>query len=301
VNGRAAADGKALACDAAVRHAGRVEPVEIRISFDPRLHLFLGAAHRAAEAPLRCDGVSSLGHVVESLGVPLTEVGALTADGEPARPGHVPRAGERVRVEAVAMPQRLPGVRSAHRPDDDADDPAAPPRFLLDIHLGTLARRMRVLGLDTAYESPDIGDAALAARSAAERRIMLSRDRGLLRRRELFAGAFVYSTQPARQLDEVLTRFAPPLAPWTRCTACNGELREIAKEDVRDRLPSGTERTYETFAECSACGQTFWRGAHAQKLDTIVEHALERVREAGSGADAAAGNARGPAPDQRNG
>lgn len=154
---------------------------------------------------------------------------------------------------------------------------STPPRFLLDIHLGTLARRMRLLGLDTAYENPDIGDAALAARSATEERIMLSRDRGLLRRRELFAGAFVYSHRPAQQLDEVLTRFVPPLAPWTRCTACNGELREVAKETVRGRLPSGTERTYETFAECSACGQTYWRGAHAERLDAIVQHALRRV------------------------
>jgi uncharacterized protein with PIN domain len=252
--------------------------VEIRISFDPRLHVFLGAGLRVAEAPARCDGVSSLGHVVESLGVPLTEVGALRVDGAPVRVGHVPSAGERVEVDAVVLPQRLPGVAGV----------SAPPRFLLDIHLGTLARRMRLLGLDTAYESPDIGDAALAARSGAESRIMLSRDRGLLHRRELFAGAFVYSTSPARQLDEVLTRFVPRLAPWTRCTACNGELRKVAKEDVLDRIPSGTGRTYETFAECTVCGRAYWRGAHAESLDSIVEHALSRVRAAASDADAAA-------------
>lgn len=248
-----------------------MEPLEIRISFDPRLHVFLGSGLRVPEAQVRCDGVSSLGHVVESLGVPLTEVGGLRVNGAPARVGHVPIAGERVEVDAVVLPQRV----------------CAPPRFLLDIHLGTLARRMRLLGLDTAYESPDIGDAALAARSAAEGRIMLSRDRGLLHRRELFAGAFVYSNRPARQLDEVLDRFAPRLAPWTRCTACNGELRKVAKEDVRDRIPSGTERTYETFAECTVCGRAYWRGAHAKSLDPIVENALLRVQEAASDADAA--------------
>lgn len=262
--------------------------MEIRISFDPRLHLFLGPAHRAAGpggTALRCDGVSSLGHVVESLGAPLTEVGGLRADGRPVPPSHVPAAGELIEVDAVRLPQRPPGPDGtspgAHNADagEDAGADAEPLRFLLDIHLGTLARRMRLLGLDTAYENPDVGDAALASRSAAERRIMLSRDRGLLRRRELFAGAFVYSNSPARQLDEVLARFAPPLAPWTRCTACNGRLREVEKEAVRDRLHSGTERTYETFAECSSCGQTYWRGAHAQSLEAIVQHALEQVRE----------------------
>jgi uncharacterized protein len=82
--------------------------------------------------------------------------------------------------------------------------------------------------------------------------------------------------------------FVPPLAPWTRCTACNGELREIAKDIVRGRVPSGTERTYETFAECSTCGQTYWRGAHAQRLDEIVQHAQRCVREAESTAKSTA-------------
>jgi uncharacterized protein with PIN domain len=170
----------------------------------------------------------------------------------------VPAAGEHIDVRALTPPQRVPG----------------PLRFLLDIHLGTLARRMRLLGLDTAYETPDIGDAALAARSAAEHRVMLSRDRGLLHRRELFAGAYVYSTKPAEQLDEVLARFQPELAPWTRCTACNGELRPVTKEQMRDRLLSGTVRTYDTFAECESCGQAYWRGAHSASLDAIVEHAM---------------------------
>lgn len=243
-----------------------MEPVEIQVAFDPRLHLFVGPAQRTAGATVRCDGVSTLGHVVESLGVPLTEVGALRVDGSPVTAGHVPAAGEHLEVEAVGLPQPAPGA-------------GVPLRFLLDIHLGTLARRMRLLGLDTAYENPDVGDAALAAKSAAEDRIMLSRDRGLLHRRELFAGAYIYSNKPAQQLDEVLTRFAPPLAPWTRCTSCNGALREISKEEMGDRLPSGTQRTYETFAECSECGQAYWRGAHAGHLDAIVQHARTIVPE----------------------
>jgi uncharacterized protein with PIN domain len=244
-----------------------MQPVEIKVTVDPRLHIFVGPAQRAAAATVRCDGVSTLGHVVESLGVPLTEVGALRANGDEIAPGYVPIAGDHIEIDAIPLPQPPPHVDE-------------PPRFLLDIHLGTLARRMRLLGLDTAYETPDIGDAALAARSAAEGRIMLSRDRGLLHRRELFAGAYIYSHRPAQQLDEVLTRFAPTLAPWTRCTACNGVLREVAKEDVSGRLPDGTQRSYETFAECSECGQAYWRGAHAGHLDAIVQHALDHVASA---------------------
>ena len=109
-----------------------------------------------------------------------------------------PARARRWRCDAVVRPQRVPG---------------APLRFLLDVHLGTLARRLRLLGVDAAYESEDIGDPALAALSAQERRVLLSRDRGLLRRRELWAGAYIYSDRPDDQLRDVLDRFAPALAP----------------------------------------------------------------------------------------
>ncbi|KOV91739.1 hypothetical protein ADK65_35140 [Streptomyces sp. NRRL B-1140] len=223
------------------------------------MHVFVPRARQSGSVRATTDGVSSLGHVVESLGVPLTEVGVLLVDGREVPFAHVPTAGESVTVRAVARPQQVPG---------------APLRFLLDVHLGTLARRLRLLGVDTAYESTDIGDPALAARSAAERRVMLSRDRGLLRRRELWAGAFVYSTRPEEQLRDVLERFRPELLPWTRCTACNGMLRTASKDEVADQLKHGTHATYDVFARCGACGRAYWKGAHHEQLEAIVEQAL---------------------------
>ncbi|MFE9019965.1 Mut7-C RNAse domain-containing protein [Streptomyces sp. NPDC007808] len=232
---------------------------EIHVEFAPELHLFVPEARRSGATRLATDGVSTLGHVVESLGVPLTEVGTLVVDGAPVPVSHVPAAGECVVVRPVERPQRVPG---------------APLRFLLDVHLGTLARRLRLLGVDTAYESTDIGDPALASRSAAEKRVMLSRDRGLLRRRELWAGAYVYSTRPEDQLRDVLARFRPELRPWTRCSACNGLLKEATKEEVADRLEGGTQRSYDVFAQCTECKRAYWKGAHHEQLVAIVERAL---------------------------
>ncbi|WP_137988708.1 Mut7-C RNAse domain-containing protein [Streptomyces vilmorinianum] len=232
---------------------------EIQISFAPDLRLFVSAERRSGRTTVATDGVSTLGHVVESLGVPLTETGRLLVDGQPVKVSHIPAAGETVEVEGVERPQPVPG---------------APLRFLLDVHLGTLARRLRLLGVDAAYESEDIGDAALAALSAKERRVMLSRDRGLLRRRELWAGAYVYSDRPDDQLRDVLERFAPTLMPWTRCTACNGDLTDADKDSVRERLERGTEKTYDVFARCTECERVYWRGAHHARLEAIVTDAL---------------------------
>ncbi|MGW7432147.1 Mut7-C RNAse domain-containing protein [Streptomyces sp. NPDC054861] len=232
---------------------------EIQISFAPGLRLFVSAERRPGRTTVVTDGVSTLGHVVESLGIPLTEAGRLFVDGVPVEVSHIPAAGETVEVESVDRPQAVPG---------------APLRFLLDVHLGTLARRLRLLGVDAAYESEDIGDPALATLSARERRVMLSRDRGLLRRRELWAGAYVYSDRPEDQLRDVLERFAPALRPWTRCTACNGELTDADKDSVRERLEQGTEKTYDVFARCTACERVYWRGAHHARLEAIVTDAL---------------------------
>ena len=236
---------------------------EIHVEFAPDLALFV---QRGPHRTLVTDGVSSLGHVVESAGVPLTEVGTLWVDGREVPTSYVPVAGDRVEVRTVDRPQQVPG---------------APLRFLLDVHLGTLARRLRLLGVDTAYESTDIGDPALAARSAAEQRVMLSRDRGLLRRRELWAGAYVYSTRPEEQLRDVLDRFRPELRPWTRCTSCNGLLKEATKEEVADQLHGGTHRSYDVFAQCQDCGRAYWKGAHHEQLVAIVERALSMRTQEG--------------------
>lgn len=232
---------------------------EIHLEFAPELHLFVPSERRQGRTAVITDGKSTLGHVVESMGVPLTEAGRLAVDGRTVPVSHIPRAGETVEVYAVERPQQVPG---------------APLRFLLDVHLGTLARRLRLLGVDTEYFSEDIGDPALATCSARHQRVLLSRDRGLLRRRELWAGAYVYSDQPDEQLRDVLGRFAPVLAPWTCCSACNGDLVPATKESVRGRIEGGTERSHDVFAQCTACERVYWRGAHHHRLETIVAEAL---------------------------
>ncbi|MCM2394006.1 Mut7-C ubiquitin/RNAse domain-containing protein [Streptomyces albipurpureus] len=236
---------------------------EIHLSVAPELRLFIPSERRQGRTSLVTDGTSTLGHVIESLGIPLTEAGRLLVDGALASVSHVPKTGESVEVLSVSRPQQVPG---------------APLRFLLDVHLGTLARRLRLLGVDAAYENEDIGDPALAALSAKERRVLLSRDRGLLRRRELWAGAYVYSDRPDDQLRDVLGRFRPALAPWTRCTACNGQLAEADKATVQEQLRQGTQRAYDVFAQCADCGRAYWRGAHHARLVAIVD---EAVREFG--------------------
>jgi uncharacterized protein len=231
-----------------------------RVRVAQPLRFLLTARNRNGDVEVSVDGASSLVHVIESLGVPRTEIGEVRLAGKPVGLHVKPRGGDLIEVLQVRRPQ-----------------PIANPRFVLDAHLGALARRMRLLGLDVAYYH-DVADADLVALAAAEQRILLTRDRGLLRRRTLPSGAYVYGNDPDDQLMDVLHRFDPPLVPWTRCLVCNGLLEPVEKGVVQHLLQPGTRRSYDQFARCRACRRLYWRGAHARRLEAIVARAEERGR-----------------------
>lgn len=230
-------------------HSGEVTSERLTLVVDPSLWVLLPAPRRRDRFEVAWDGTSSVAHVVEAAGVPLTEVGSLVSH---------PEHGE-VRVGPVARPQQLDGW---------------PGGFVLDVHLGALARRLRLLGLDTAWPE-EAGDPALVERADAERRVLLTQDRGLLKRRALWAGAYVRGSDPDDQLDDVLDRFRPALAPWSRCTACNGELAPVDRDEVAHLLRPGTLRTQDQFAQCPDCLRVYWPGAHAARLERVVARAAE--------------------------
>jgi uncharacterized protein with PIN domain len=234
---------------------------EAELRFAQELAIFLAPRHRSGVARAACDGTTTLGHVIESLGVPLPEVGSLTLDGNPAVAACRLIAGHVADVAAIRRPQPLPAAR-----------------FVLDVHLGTLARRLRLTGIDTAYAN-DRDDDVLIDEANAGRRVLLTQDRGLLRRRKLWMGAYVRGADPDDQLRDVLDRFAPPLAPWTRCTACNGVLAPVSKAVIEQSLRPGTRRTYQDFARCQACGRAYWHGAHSARLAAIVDGAARVVAD----------------------
>ncbi|MCI2237271.1 Mut7-C ubiquitin/RNAse domain-containing protein [Paenibacillus sp. TRM 82003] len=203
------------------------------------LPLLPARARRAGRLLVRHEEHATAGHVVQAAGVPLTEVGALAVDGSPASPADRLPPGAELHAGVVARPQPVPAGG-----------------FLLDVHLGSLARRMRLLGLDAAW-SAHADDPDLVVRAREQDRVLLTADRGLLLRRALPRGALVRGAGADAQLADVLDRFRPALAPLTRCTACGSPLRAVAKEEVAAELPAGTRRTYDEFSRCAACGRVY--------------------------------------------
>jgi hypothetical protein len=231
----------------------------VKVSLARELWMFVAPRRRGDNVDVPYDGDASLGHIVQALGVPLTEVGALLADYALVDPAYRPRAGATVEIRPVARPQRVPGSTG----------------FLLDVHLGTLARRLRILGINTAY-SNDASDDVLVHQAAGQRRVLLTQDRGLLMRRALWAGAYVRGRGADEQLADVLHRFAPPLAPWTLCTSCNGEWSgcpSTRSPTSSNRAPGGATTTSPGARPVAGCtGAARTAAASMQSCRLLARH-----------------------------
>jgi hypothetical protein len=204
--------------------------------------------------------------VLEAMGIPHTEIDLILVNGDPAGFDQRPTAGDR--IAAYPMFEALDvGSTARLRPV-----PLREPRFVVDVNLGRLARLLRVLGLDVWWSS-DADDATLAHISLDEQRILLTRDRGLLKRRAITHGLFVHSQDPEEQTLEVIRRLdlRQRLSPLSRCLHCNGKLAVVAKHEVVDQLEPLTRQYYEEFSRCAECGRIYWAGSHHAKLVGLVE------------------------------
>jgi len=144
-------------------------------------------------------------------------------------------------------------------------------RFVLDNHLGRLAASLRMLGFDSLYRN-DYQDAELADISAAERRILLTRDRQLLMRKVIPRGYCVRQLDPGQQIREVMQRFdlCSQVHPFRRCLRCNGLLQPVSKDAVLDRLEPLTRLYFDEFSRCPDCSQIYWKGSHFEHMQRLI-------------------------------
>ncbi len=216
--------------------------------------------------------------IVENLGVPHTEIDLITANGTSVGFDYRPLEGDEINVypmfESFDVTE-LTRVRSA---------PLRTPRFELDLHLGKLARLLRMCGLDAEYRPP-FDDPSLLDRSVAERRVLLSRDRELLKHKRLTHGYWVRSQDPDRQLFEVLARLdlERELQPFSRCMRCNGTLEPVPKERVVHEVPERSARAFNEFKRCTRCDKLYWKGSHYERMLARLPQPARRTESAING------------------
>lgn len=243
---------------------------EIEIRFYAELNDFLPPNRRQQALSYAFHGTPSVKDTIEAIGVPHTEVDVILVDGRSVGFDHRLHGSERVAVYPVFERfdiSPLTRLRPA---------PLRVTRFLADVHLGTLARYLRLLGFDTAWER-DLTDEVIVDIALDEKRIILTRDKGILKNSRVTHGYWLRHTDPLEQLDEVVRAIdlGRTINPYTRCMECNGELRTVERSAVAHSVPLQVFLVYRDFKQCQRCHRIYWKGSHLRRLDKIIE----RVRK----------------------
>jgi len=237
--------------------------------FYEELNDFLAPERRKREFVCRCAEAATTKHMIEALGVPHTEVELVLVNGESVGLDRLLQEDDRVavypRFEALDVTPLL-RVRA---------QPLRVTRFVADAHLGGLARLLRMAGFDTLYDN-HFDDHEIAAIAVREGRIVLTRDRELLKRREITHGCYVHALKSPEQLKEIARRLdlARSARPFTLCLYCNAPLRAIDKALVLPRIPPAVRELHEHFSTCDICQRVYWQGSHWQRMRALLDEAM---------------------------
>ncbi len=238
----------------------------IAVRFYAELGDFLPPGRRGRGFQHVCAPGDTVKDIIEGLGVPHTEVDLVLVNGVSVGFDRQVSEGDRVSVYPVFEALDISTVSAVRA------EPLRVPKFAADVHLGKLARFLRIAGFDTAYRN-EWADVELVETAVAERRIILTCDRRLLMRSAVTHGYLVREREARAQLTEVLEHFDlwSAVQAFSRCPVCNDAVEPAPKDDVVQELPPGMAATYDEFWRCTGCGQVYWRGAHYPSLRELVE------------------------------
>ncbi|MCG4455906.1 Mut7-C ubiquitin/RNAse domain-containing protein [Pseudomonas sp. MMS21-TM103] len=239
--------------------------VRATFRFYEELNDFLPAERRRREFDCLCARAATTKHMVEALGVPHTEVELLLVNGESVGFDRLLADGDRVAVYPKFERLDISALLKVR------EQPLRVLRFIADAHLGGLARLLRMAGFDTLYDN-HFDDLQIVEIAAREQRIVLTRDRELLKRRLVSHGCYVHARKPAEQLYELCQRLdlAPSIKPLSRCLHCNQPLQSIDVQEARERLPSRIGYSYSQFMQCHGCGRLYWQGTHWRNMSALL-------------------------------
>ena len=222
-------------------------------------------------------GKPSVKDTIEAIGIPHPEVDLILVNGNSVDFNYLLKSGDKISVYPVFESFDIGKVsllRKGHLQDF---------KFVLDVHLGRLAKYLRMLGFDTLYRN-DYQDEEIIELALIENRIIITRDIGLLKNKRVTRGYWLRHTQSKKQLAEIMKRFdlQIKMQPFKRCLVCNNELFAISKEKIINKLLPKTKENYEKFSCCCGCKKIYWKGSHYQHMQNFLSafacHSMDESR-----------------------
>ncbi|MFN2127379.1 MAG: Mut7-C RNAse domain-containing protein [Anaerolineales bacterium] len=242
----------------------------VYIRFKEELNDFLPPHRKNIMFSFRFRGQPSVKHLIEAIGIPHTEVGEILVNSNHVELTYKASDMDEIIVKPKVYSQIVKDPANSFESND-------PPKFVLDSHLGKLAVYLRMFGLDTLYQN-DYDDDLLAEISFIENRVLLTRDRGLLKRKIIIKGYWIRSLDPSVQIEEVFLRFNlfDKVQPFQRCLVCNYSLKPVDKESVIKKLEPLTRKYYNKFFICTHCQKVYWKGSHYERMKAFVQKIVDK-------------------------
>ena len=229
--------------------------------FYEELNDFLPSGKKKAFFHYMFTGNPSVKDAIESLGVPHTEADLILVNSVSVDFSYRLKDGDTISVYPVFETLDIgPLTHLAGRPLRES-------KFICDVHLGKMARYLRLCGFDTLYDKNFLKNDIIRL-SLEEGRIILTRSRELLKNKHVTHGFWIRSQITEEQLGSVLIHFGlkSRIRLFSRCTVCNGDLSDVSKEKIMERLLPGTKRYYRKFKLCKGCNRIYWNGTHYKRM-----------------------------------
>ncbi len=233
--------------------------------FYAELNDFLKPQFRYRAFEHRFSTSQSVKDIIESLGVPHTEVDLVLINSRVSSLSDKLNDGDKVSVYPVFETLDIGMLKKDTQALRNL-------KFIADVHLGKLTRKLRLLGFDVLY-SNTYNDREIVEIATRENRVVLTRDKGILKFGKLQKGYYIRSDNPEEQVKEVLGRFDlyRSIKPLSRCPLCNSNIVPIEKENILKRLKPKVKRFHNEFYICKTCNQIYWKGTHYEKILTWIQ------------------------------
>lgn len=241
------------------------EPVQRTSTFRfyEELNDFLPRKWRKKSFAYSFTGTTTVKNIIEAIGVPHAEIDLILVNGESVGFDFILMGGENISVYPVFESFDISTILRLRA------KPLRKIRFIVDVNLGKLAQKLRLLGFDTLFRN-HYDDNDIVTDAAKQNRIILTRDIGVLKHSAVTHGYFIRNDDPKKQLAEVIERLQLQnhFRPFSRCSVCNSQMKLVDKSKVQDKLYADTLEMYDEFWQCAGCKKVYWEGSH---YDRIVE------------------------------
>jgi uncharacterized protein with PIN domain len=243
----------------------------VRLRFYAELNNFLPVRQRQKSIDYSFPGPITIKEVIESMKVPPAEVDLILVNGKPVDYNYHVNQSDYISIYPVFEHFDISTISQLRKA------PLRISKFILDAHLGKLAKYLRMFGFDTLYKN-DFSDNAIREIACQESRIILTRDRDLLNSKDVTHGYYVRAIHPKEQLAEIIDKFDlySQVNPFSRCINCNNPLIEVDKNDIRHEIEADTWRFFDDFYKCSVCNKIYWKGSHYEHMNEFISQNLNK-------------------------